>query len=64
MANPIGSESLTACVPVSLSQEIAKLAKQSGLSKSGYVKALLEDAVKRRRIFKVRVEEYSGEVAS
>jgi hypothetical protein len=58
MPNPKGSEGVSSVVPIPLAREIKALAEETGLSRSRYVRALLEDAVKRRRIFHVKHAEF------
>jgi hypothetical protein len=58
MPNPKGSENVSSCVPESLAASISGLASESGLSRSSYVRALLEDAVKKHRLFRLKFEEF------
>lgn len=57
MANPKGAENVSSCVPEELARQIGNLAAESGISRSRYVRALLEEAVGRRRVFRLRFEE-------
>lgn len=61
MANPKGAENVSSCVPETLAQKIGILASQSGLSRSSYVRALLEDAATKNRIFRLRFQEFVEE---
>ena len=60
MANPKGSENVTATCPEPLAREVEKLAESSGMSRSAYVRRLLEDAVLQGRTFKITVYEVRG----
>lgn len=57
MANPVGTENVSANVPEPLAREVEKLANASNLSRSRYVRYLLEDAVSQGRTFKITVQE-------
>lgn len=57
MANPADSENVSSTVKKPMAREIERLAEASGLTRSAYVRQLLEDAVRRGRIFNVRIEE-------
>jgi hypothetical protein len=61
MANVKGSENISSTVPTDLAKQIIFLAGESGLTTSKYVRALLVDAAARRRIFRVRHEEFCEE---
>jgi hypothetical protein len=61
MANPKGSENVSSTVKGELAREIEALAGESGLSRSSYVRALLEDAVAKRRVFRLRHAEFVEE---
>lgn len=54
--NAPGSENVSACVSKVLAAEVSKLAAASSMNRSAYVRELLKDAVRKRRIFKVSVE--------
>ena len=56
-----GTENVTANVSVELALAVLDLAKESGLSRSKYVRALLEDAVERKRVFRLRRESFIEE---
>jgi len=56
-----GTENVTANVSVELALKVLDLANESGLSRSKYVRALLEDAVNRRRVFRLRRESFIEE---
>ena len=52
MPNGKQSETLSATAPVALARQIEKLAFDSGLSRSRYILALLEEAARNCRIFR------------
>lgn len=56
-----GTENVTANVSVELARAVLELAQESGLSRSKYVRALLEDAVERKRVFRLRRESFIEE---
>ena len=55
---------MTANVSVELALAVLDLAKESGLSRSKYVRALLEDAVNRKRVFRLRREPFIEELSA
>ena len=60
MPNVYGSETVSAAVPAAIAKQIAVLSNESGLSRSRYVRLLLEDAVETGRRFKVRLERFDA----
>jgi len=58
MEVPKGSETLSASVPAALALQIDTLARESSLTRSRYVRLLLEDAVDKGRRFKIRLESF------
>lgn len=57
MPNPKGCETVSSVVPHTLAAGIDALAGQSGMSRSRYVRELLEDAVRNRRIFSLHIQD-------
>lgn len=51
-------------MPESLAREVEHLAGECGLSRSSYVRALLEDAVSRKRVFRLKHAEFIEETAT
>lgn len=55
-----GSETLSASVPAALALQIDTLARESSLTRSRYVRLLLEDAAEKGRRFKIRLESFDA----
>lgn len=62
MPNPKGADSVSACVPKHLADSVTELAAASSMSRSQYVKLLLEDAVRKHRVFRVQTSELTEEI--
>ena len=54
-----GRENITANLPEGLAQSVDELAHESGLTKSKYVRTVLEDACRRRLVFKVTMHQFT-----
>ena len=63
MPNPTDSENVSSTVKKEMAREIERLAAASRLSRSAYVRLLLEDAVLKKRVFNVRIEETMDEIS-
>lgn len=61
MPSPKGKENVTAYVDESIARQVDELADESGLSRSRYVSALVFEAVRNRRRFRLKKGEFIEE---